>query len=1708
MRNDSGATHVLEAVLVTMCLLGGVIFVVTFNYPTVPNAKPAARLETETSDILGLLAEKEIDAPQYGNRTLSKLIAEALQGNTGNLTAEMQKLLAPGVRYNLYISNGYGEPFPIYESYVPSGETVSSVRPFDPRWSYVFLTTDMDNYDAASDIPMSVYAVPLYNGNVVEAGGAPVGVLATGSKENGGSFSLSAYSSTVQSAATGANTVGHVSLYYRDPSTLEKRGILDVTAQTQLSPGIPSLVEVPFTAVINETEGKTVPEETVITVRIPPGWSATAYASDNPAWTVTKNATDWNVTGEIKAVLNNGFASQERTFTYNAVYHGGKTQFYPFITSLSGGTVNARSELVVLADDVPGVGEVEQVFITAPNPMGHSGEGTWTIVLTNPLTEITLRSLELHQPDGIPIFGTVTQVSGPSGTWLTTNGETPSTANATSTLVWTGTEHLDASTGGKYAEFVLKIGATATATPTQTDSPLTLPLTFDNGGPSGSLGRQIIAPGIYTENVYPTNATRTREGYDWTTSQAGDVPHTYSSSSDYRLQRLFGEAGYRVAPLTSYKDVFAGGHITPSARTVPIGQTVDLNIDLSSLFLQLSQANQATQVAAKIYPPWSGLTRIPMVEKVLNESYLLDGSVTAIALQELSNDTTKDIVVGTSNGNVYVFNGTNGFKLPQVSYRVDSTDAAQVAGVTALGRIRLADGTLGWIVGTNEKSSKLYVVDARLNTQWTFSKSLTNTTLGVQGLNVSSVTGEHDLNNDNVADLVFTQSDGLVYAVSGKAPHTVLDGWPVLTGASAGLVLPGTFGYEAGRGVVSTVDAHTYLSAPVTQPRALNNTYTTNCLDETGQMDRDATLTCTRETSSDLLPDASVQPPLAGLYGFSALGAQLWNYLGTAANVVAVTHLNPSGDSVSDVVLGDNHGYVIGLNGTMAAPFSMGTALLGGAPFQDSQFVDADHGYMMTYTGIFYYTDDSFASTMVVRESVGGTPPTTRVVVGARGLGMIDQNLGFVVGDAGKIWRFWSLDITTSPGRITEVIPILTFSHHPSMGTIKGKHIEDPDRALYNLTDVAFVDRDVGFITSMATSASICALEPANALCGAPAIFNTSDGGASWTLNPVPSGVNGHLHRIFFPTLANGEKSTTGYAVGDNGIVLRITDAGSPEMNITKVPTPTTITLRGLHFWDNLTGIVVGDGGTVLKTTDGGATWAAMPVPTTVTLYDVSFQGPEVGVISGGLSTILRTWNGGDDWVDLQGMQEPEMTALDYRSVAFPAPDVLHVIGGGIDRASYVTLGAHRMSGNVGVLDLKEDFADASEIFAVILLTNGRENDELDGRYQISFDNGTTWHAFNRSYDYPDRAPDNRRKDIWQPIVFGSPGLVPGDDANLKVRVYLNNTGEYGPRYIPMLKNLTLSIHYLNKTGAPAQYYRHINFKGESLLTPDSTLEWNSTLGTLRAKSVPQFWVYNANGAAVRSMNVSVDFNGDDINDVVVGTGAQYVNPLVPASGIIGYDNRIYILDGRTGGLLWRSDSLPGEVLQVAIANLTATTGDSVPDVVATYWNGSMAYGAGSRGGTAVFDTTGSTGPIGAGFTFDQSPTALIAGRFDPSHPEDRYAFGTASNRTNAREGKGGMVYTFAGDHTKPRWRTPLDEVGKFTTAWTVSRGSLFGAYIVEAEVKWAPMAASPELQDWSASNVQTARVINYVTVTPPNGRIPKTPLYNVQLVAWYEDWN
>jgi len=133
----------------------------------------------------------------------------------------------------------------------------------------------------------------------------------------------------------------------------------------------------------------------------------------------------------------------------------------------------------------------------------------------------------------------------------------------------------------------------------------------------------------------------------------------------------------------------------------------------------------------------------------------------------------------------------------------------------------------------------------------------------------------------------------------------------------------------------------------------------------------------------------------------------------------------------------------------------------------------------------------------------------------------------------------------------------------------------------------------------------------------------------------LTSGTTNHLKSVFFTDI------NTGYAVGENGIIIKTIDGG---INWFPQTSNTTFYLNSVFFPSQDTGYIVGcdlmfNINIILKTIDGGTNWQTQTSGVVGYLSSVYFTSNDTGFAVGGNNDIeeivLKTTDGGTNWIDL-----------------------------------------------------------------------------------------------------------------------------------------------------------------------------------------------------------------------------------------------------------------------------------------------------------------------------------------------------------------------------------------------------------------------------------------------------------------------------------------
>ncbi|MBC7642905.1 MAG: T9SS type A sorting domain-containing protein, partial [Flavobacterium sp.] len=162
------------------------------------------------------------------------------------------------------------------------------------------------------------------------------------------------------------------------------------------------------------------------------------------------------------------------------------------------------------------------------------------------------------------------------------------------------------------------------------------------------------------------------------------------------------------------------------------------------------------------------------------------------------------------------------------------------------------------------------------------------------------------------------------------------------------------------------------------------------------------------------------------------------------------------------------------------------------------------------------------------------------------------------------------------------------------------------------------------------------------------------------------SGTTQILNRIQF---AN---AFVGYAVGNNGVLLKTIDSGE---NWTFVATGSTNNFYGLSVLNENTFFISGDNGLVKKSIDGGISFSTLTAPSNLGVFDIQFFGQLIGYAEVGTSNtfyqsnnLYKTIDGGISWTLLCDAIDSFYFVNEYLGFINKSQDGLYkTINGGTD---------------------------------------------------------------------------------------------------------------------------------------------------------------------------------------------------------------------------------------------------------------------------------------------------------------------------------------------------------------------------------------------------------------------------------------------------------
>jgi photosystem II stability/assembly factor-like uncharacterized protein len=505
----------------------------------------------------------------------------------------------------------------------------------------------------------------------------------------------------------------------------------------------------------------------------------------------------------------------------------------------------------------------------------------------------------------------------------------------------------------------------------------------------------------------------------------------------------------------------------------------------------------------------------------------------------------------------------------------------------------------------------------------------------------------------------------------------------------------------------------------------------------------------------------------------------------------------------------------------------------------------------------------------------------------------------------------------------------------------------------------------------------------------------------------------------------------------------------------------------------------------------------------TKSLKSVAIVDDKVAYV-GAENMILKTLDGGHNWTSMP-MNYLESDAS--RIVAFPDGRGF-LYGGNTSHARVFFTHDYGIASTAQTTSLLQLTGD-ERIAGVLLDTEYTSyTTAVIADFFASANGGQDWERL----DYDTHTPSVRQEGTSSAYVDTSTYKTFLIDENkgqdLRVRVNFTTQGDQTllTAHLRSLK-ATVLIESASDPDDTREVVIPIDLKDASRVDQaETTAMWDLAEGIIHQAPVDEHWTRNVSGE-VKALLTGHDVAGDDRDEVWVGTGGVLAmsspeHVIYAGSDFdkwLKQDNRVYLLDGANGTILARTESFAGNVTHLSMG--ADNDGDGSPDqlFVATWDPGA------SKGTIEALDPLNLTTLWTTDLDIYQ-PADLESGLGEG--PWGAAIVGTQASETgqNAISGK---VYSVRGADATVNWVSVPDQLGRYVITKDIPSSWLFGPYVVEVQVQWTneldpdgPGGTTP-----TQSVLQTARFYDYFLVTPPDALSPPSPVYQVHVVAWFDDW-
>ncbi|OGC23262.1 hypothetical protein A2291_08490 [candidate division WOR-1 bacterium RIFOXYB2_FULL_42_35] len=269
-------------------------------------------------------------------------------------------------------------------------------------------------------------------------------------------------------------------------------------------------------------------------------------------------------------------------------------------------------------------------------------------------------------------------------------------------------------------------------------------------------------------------------------------------------------------------------------------------------------------------------------------------------------------------------------------------------------------------------------------------------------------------------------------------------------------------------------------------------------------------------------------------------------------------------------------------------------------------FYDSSNGWIAANGNLILKTTNE-GTTWTTYEVAASNPYDERAIY------FLSSMEGYIAGGAGRIYKTsnggpnWTNDAAGSPSDIFYGLVFANSTNGCAVGNDGIYVYGGSSWAVVSSVSISEILYGVTYNTS-STRYYIVGAD------GKIMYSNAGPDTATWTDQTSPT--SEALKDITFPT------TTTGWIVGDNGLILKTVNSGTTWSTVTS---GVSVNLRGVSFSTSLEGWVVGNSGTILHTTDGGTNWNAQTSGTSEDLIDVfALSGQSKAWAVGTTGTILK----------------------------------------------------------------------------------------------------------------------------------------------------------------------------------------------------------------------------------------------------------------------------------------------------------------------------------------------------------------------------------------------------------------------------------------------------------------------------------------------------